>query len=91
MSKDLTENWPLQDSKQIIERVTAIEEAAEDFSEFEVEFLTEVLRMARKFGDTLRLTPKQLATLKELEDRWLLPRKIAAKLRKPKSIPKEKA
>jgi hypothetical protein len=43
--------------------------------------------MANKFRDNLRLTPKQLATLQELEARWLLPGKIAAKLRKPKPPP----
>lgn len=82
MKKSMAENWPAVDYKDIIARIKIVEEAAEDFTEFEVEFLTEILRQARRFLDTFRMTPKQLATLQEIEDRVLLPRRIAAKIRK---------
>ena len=85
MTKHKAETWPLQDSEGVIERINKIEAAAESFSEFEVKFLTEVLRQARLFREKFRMTPKQVRVLADLETRILLPGRLAAKVRKPKA------
>lgn len=80
--KSMSENWPLQDHNEIIALVAKIEKSAESLSEFEVNFLTELLRMAERFNKKLRLTPKQLKTLQEIESKYLLSGRLKAKIRK---------
>jgi len=85
VTKPKEETWPLQDSEKVIERINKIEAAAESLSEFEVKFLTEVLRQATRFRENFRMTPKQVRVLAELETKILLPGRLAAKVRKPKA------
>ena len=83
MVKDLTreENWPLQDPNEVVAKALKIIDKAKSLSQFEGDFLKEVVRMARRFKSEYRMTPAQLLRFNEMYLDHVLPSEIDAKVR----------
>lgn len=76
------EAWPLQDYRSIQQRTRKIIAAAHELTPFQADFLKEILRMATRFKETFRMTPKQLEIFEELYDEFALPGELDAKTNK---------
>lgn len=74
-----------QDYKKILDIVREVAATEEPITRFEADFLSELARMALKFKESFTLTPKQIETLQEIEDKYLLKillnKKVRAKSR----------
>lgn len=82
MSKSLSDNWPLQDYREVQKRTRKIIAAAPELTPFQADFLKEILRLATRFKETFRMTPRQIDVFEELYDEFVLPADIDAKTNK---------
>lgn len=80
-----------QDYKKILDLVREVAATDEPITRFEADFLAELARMARFFKEDFTLTLKQVETLQEIEDRYLLKHRLNKKVRaKSRADRKEK-
>ena len=82
--KPLSENWPIVDWKEIAAKAKQVADAAKELSEFEADFLKEIIRMAMKFQKTFRMTAKQSEMLEQLYIKYCMAAVIDAKTKKKK-------
>jgi len=76
------DTWPLVDHKATLATIKAITEHAEEFTDFEADFLKELARCATRFREKFRMSPKQSSILDDLDTRFLLDARINAKVKK---------
>lgn len=69
----IDENWPLQDFEEVGRKLTQIAECAESLPEFEAGFVKDMIRMAYRFKDDFRMSPKQVLILDELYAKHVVP------------------
>lgn len=86
-AETMDERWPPQDYRAIQQRIQTIVAAADELTEFEGEFLKELLRMATKFRSDFRMTPKQISKLDQLYLKFAFKNDINAKIKKAKKKP----
>lgn len=77
-----SETWPLSDYKATLATIKAIAEHADEFTDFEADFLQELARCAARFREKFRMTPKQISMLDDLDTKFLLDARIKAKVKK---------
>jgi hypothetical protein len=79
---DKADTWTLADYKATLATIKAISANAEEFTDFEADFLAELARVASRFREKFRMSPKQISMLEDLDTKFLLVRRIKAKVKK---------
>lgn len=71
--KPLSEDWPLQDPKQVIATARRLAEVIPELTTFQADFLKELVRLALRFKENFRLTPRQIEVLDEMYLKYIWP------------------
>ena len=82
VNKPKSEDWPLQDPAVVIKTARQIVELAPELTPFQADFLKELVRLASRFKETFRMTPKQIEVLDSLYVRYVWPTEVDAKTNK---------
>lgn len=79
--KKFYEIQPAVDCEDILNRAKACIEHADELTEFEADFLLDLVRMANLFKENLRLSKKQIKLLGRLWDKYVLPEVVKNKIK----------